>query len=159
MLRRVIGTEVEYGITILNDPAFNPVTASALVVNGYGGGTNRISWSYDEESPGRDARGFTLGEVPIDETDSGLINAVLDNGARLYVDHAHPEYSSPECVDPLSATLYDKAGERVMQSAAAAVAQTLPPHQRLVLHKNNSDGKGNSYGAHENYLVDRKSGV
>lgn len=155
MLRRVIGTEVEYGITILNDPSFNPVTASALVVNGYGDGSDRISWSYDEESPGRDARGFSLGEVPIDETDSGLVNAVLDNGARLYVDHAHPEYSSPECVDPLSATLYDKAGERVMQAAAASVTRTLAPHQRLVLHKNNSDGKGNSYGAHENYLVSR----
>jgi len=150
-----MGTEVEYGITILNDPSFNPVTASALVVNGYADGSDRISWSYDNESPGRDARGFSLGEVPIDETDSGLVNAVLDNGARLYVDHAHPEYSSPECADPLSATLYDKAGERVMQAAAIAVTRTLAPHQRLVLHKNNSDGKGNSYGAHENYLMNR----
>jgi proteasome accessory factor A len=26
---------------------------------------------------------------------------------------------------------------------------------RLVIYKNNSDGKGNSYGAHENYLMDR----
>ncbi len=155
MRTRVIGTEVEYGVTILNDPAFNPVTASALVVNGYSDGADRISWSYDDESPGRDARGFTLGEVPIDETDSGLVNAVLDNGARLYVDHAHPEYSSPECIDPLSATLYDKAGEAVMRSAASSAARHLPPHQRLVLHKNNSDGKGNSYGAHENYLVER----
>ncbi len=155
MRLRVIGTEVEYGVTITNDPEFNPVSASALVVNAYSGGVGRIRWSYDEESPGRDARGFTLTDVPIDETDSGLVNAVLDNGARLYVDHAHPEYSSPECADPLTATLYDKAGEIVMHRAALAASPTLQQGRRILLHKNNSDGKGNSYGAHENYLVDR----
>jgi proteasome accessory factor PafA2 len=156
MHTRVIGTEVEYGITITNDDAFNPVTASALVVNSYGDGDDKVRWSYIDESPGRDARGFTLGESPIDETDSGLVNAVLDNGARLYVDHAHPEYSSPECADPLTATLYDKAGELVMHRAAVSASRLVRDGRTLILHKNNSDGKGNSYGAHENYLVDRQ---
>ncbi len=155
MHTRVLGTEIEYGITITNDAAFNPVTASALLVNAYGGGSDRMRWSYIEETPGRDARGFTLGEVPVDETDSGLVNAVLLNGARLYVDHAHPEYASPECSDPLEATLYDKAGEVVMHRAAVQASASLQQGRRLVVHKNNSDGKGNSYGAHENYLVDR----
>ena len=156
MHTRVIGTEVEYGITITNDDAFNPVTASALVVNSYGDGNDKVRWSYVDESPGRDARGFSLEHTPIDETDSGLVNAVLDNGARLYVDHAHPEYSSPECADPLTATLYDKAGELVMHRATLAAARFVGTGRRLILHKNNSDGKGNSYGAHENYLVDRR---
>ncbi|MEN8238270.1 MAG: depupylase/deamidase Dop [Actinomycetota bacterium] len=156
MRARVIGTEVEYGITITNDDTFNPVTASALVVNSYGDGTDKVRWSYVDESPGRDARGFSLADTPIDETDSGLVNAVLDNGARLYVDHAHPEYSSPECSDPLSATLYDKAGEVVMHRAALSASRLIGEGRTLVLHKNNSDGKGNSYGAHENYLVDRQ---
>ncbi|MGI9665657.1 MAG: depupylase/deamidase Dop [Acidimicrobiia bacterium] len=153
--RTVLGTEVEYGIAVINDPAFNPVTTSAIVVNAYGEGADRIRWSYDDESPGRDARGFTIGEFPIDETDSGLVNSVLHNGARLYVDHAHPEYSSPECGDPLEATLFDKAGEVVMARAADAASRMLPEGDRVILHKNNSDGKGNSYGAHENYLVAR----
>lgn len=151
----IIGTEVEYGITVTNDESFNPVTASALVVNAYRGGRGRIRWSYDDETPGRDARGFSVGMQPIDEADSGLINAVLLNGARLYVDHAHPEYSTPECGDPLEATLHDKAGELVMHQAGVAATALLPEGQRLLLHKNNSDGKGNSYGAHENYLVSR----
>jgi len=151
----IIGTEVEYGITVTNDVAFNPVTASALVVNAYAGEGGRIRWSYDDESPGRDARGFNVGMYPIDESDSGLVNAVLHNGARLYVDHAHPEYSTPECGDPLEATLHDKAGERIMATAARNAAAHLGEGQRLLLHKNNSDGKGNSYGAHENYLVAR----
>ena len=146
---------MEYGIAVLNDPAFNPVTASAGVVNAYGGGADRIRWSYDDESPGRDARGFSLGEIPVDETDTGLVNSVLHNGARLYVDHAHPEYSTPECADPLEATLYDKAGEIVMERAGAAATAMIPDMERVILHKNNSDGKGNSYGAHENYLVGR----
>jgi len=155
MHTRVIGTEVEYGITITHDDSFNPVTASALIVNAYGDGSDKVRWSYIDETPGRDARGFSFAQAAIDDTDSGLVNAVLDNGARLYVDHAHPEYSSPECADPLTATLYDKAGEIVMHRAAAAAARLVPDGHRIKLHKNNSDGKGNSYGAHENYLVDR----
>jgi Pup amidohydrolase len=152
---QIIGTEVEYGITVVGDPTFNPVSASAAVVNAYDEGSDRIRWSYDDESPGRDARGFTLGDVTIDETDSGLVNSVLHNGARLYVDHAHPEYSTPECSDPLEATLHDKAGETVMWRAAVAASDRLGDARRILLHKNNSDGKGNSYGAHENYLVSR----
>jgi proteasome accessory factor PafA2 len=151
----VLGTEVEYGITVTNDPAFNPITASAAIVNAHALGADRVKWSYDDESPGRDARGFVMGSVPIDESDSGLVNAVLHNGARLYVDHAHPEYSTPECSDPLEATLYDKAGELTMYRAMERVNAALPQGQRMLIHKNNSDGKGNSYGAHENYLVAR----
>ncbi len=152
---QVLGTEVEYGITVTNDPTFSPVAASAAIVDAHAQGANRIKWSYDDESPGRDARGFSLGEIPIDETDSGLVNAVLHNGARLYVDHAHPEYSTPECADPLEATLYDKAGELIMHRAASRVNESLRDGKRMLIHKNNSDRKGNSYGAHENYLVPR----
>ena len=31
----------------------------------------------------------------------------------------------------------------------------LPEGQEIVVYKNNTDGKGNSYGCHENYLMDR----
>ena len=151
----IIGTEVEYGVAVAGDPTFNPVTASAAVINGYDDGADRIRWSYDDESPGRDARGFSVAEFTVDDSDSGLVNSVLRNGARFYVDHAHPEYSSPECGDPLEATLYDKAGEVVIHRASLDALRFLPEGQRLLIHKNNSDGKGNSYGAHENYLVPR----
>jgi hypothetical protein len=79
----------------------------------------------------------------------------LANGARFYVDHAHPEYSTPECYDAMEGALHDKAGERVLACAVAAAQEVLPAGQRLVVYKNNSDGKGNSYGCHENYLVSR----
>ena len=154
-LQKVVGTETEFGITIRNQPDFNPVLASSLVINSYAGGRARIQWSYEEESPGRDARGFGYEPPPTADFETGLVNVVLTNGARLYVDHAHPEYSTPECYDPLEAALYDKAGELVMARAVEAARQGLPADQRLFVHKNNSDGKGNSYGAHENFLVPR----
>ncbi len=151
----VYGTETEFGISIRNQHDFNPALASGLVVNAYRGGRTRVQWSFEEESPGRDARGFGFESGGAGDYDSGVVNMVLTNGARLYVDHAHPEYSSPECSDPLQAALYDKAGEVVLARAAAAAQELLREGEVLGIYKNNSDGKGNSYGAHENYLVPR----
>ena len=151
----VLGTETEFGIAISGQADFNPVLASSLVINSYAGSRARIQWSSEEESPGRDARGFGYEPPPMADFESGLVNVVLTNGARLYVDHAHPEYSTPECTDPLEAALHDKAGEYVLERAARAARTSLATGERLFIHKNNSDGKGNSYGAHENYLVAR----
>jgi proteasome accessory factor A len=156
-LRKVMGTETEFGVIVRNQPDFNPAIASALIINAYPGERVRVQWSYEEETPGRDARGFGHEGYGVSDPDSALVNAVLANGARLYVDHAHPEYSGPECYDPLEAALHDKAGERVMVEAAAAAQSILPIGQIPKLYKNNSDGKGNSYGAHENYLLARET--
>ena len=95
-IRKVIGTEVEYGIAVRGDPEFNPALGSAMVVNSYPGPRVRVQWSYEEESPGRDARGFGHEGYGVSDPEGTLVNAVLGNGARLYVDHAHPEYSAPE---------------------------------------------------------------
>ena len=154
-IRKVIGTETEFGISIRNQPEFNPALASALVVNSFPGRRIRVQWSYEEESPGRDARGFGGAGYDYSDPDSALVNAVLANGARFYVDHAHPEYSGPECFDPLEAALHDKVGELAALAAVRRGQQTLGEGQQLKLYKNNSDGKGNSYGSHENYLLDR----
>jgi proteasome accessory factor A len=85
------------------------------------------------------------------------VNTVLTNGARYYVDHAHPEYSTPESADALELVLADKAGERILARSMKAARRLLDPGQEIVVYKNNSDGKGNSYGTHENYLVDRQT--
>ena len=154
-VHKVLGTENEYGITVHNQADFNPVLSSSALINSYAGERARIQWSFDEESPGRDARGFGFEDSLPSEVETGLVNVVLTNGARLYVDHAHPEYSTPECYDPFEAALYDKAGEVVMARAAASAQPLLGPDQRMLIHKNNSDGKGNSYGAHENYMIAR----
>ena len=82
---------------------------------------------------------------------------ILPNGARYYVDHAHPEYSTPECLTPRALVIHDKAGERILERSLVEVAAQMPDAPGLLIYKNNSDGKGNSYGTHENYLVDRQT--
>ncbi|MFC6044073.1 depupylase/deamidase Dop [Nocardioides hankookensis] len=161
-VRRVMGNEVEYGIAVQGQPLANPMVASSQVVNAYASATvraRRARWDFEEESPLRDARGFDMSRQVADPTqltdeDLGLANVILTNGARLYVDHAHPEYSSPEVTTPLDAVRWDKAGELVMLDAARRAGQ-LPGGTPIVLYKNNTDNKGASYGAHENYLMRR----
>src|SRR3954471_14991523 len=165
-MQRIIGTEVEYGISSPSDPTANPILTSTQAVLAYAAAAGiqrakRTRWDYEVESPLRDARGFDLsrsaGPPPVVDADEvGAANMILTNGARLYVDHAHPEYSAPECTDPLDAVVWDKAGERVMEAAARHVA-SVPGAAKLQLYKNNVDGKGASYGSHENYLMSRQT--
>ncbi|MGI8613442.1 MAG: depupylase/deamidase Dop [Nocardioidaceae bacterium] len=163
-VRRVMGTEVEYGISVQGQPGANPMLASTQVVNAYanaGPQARRARWDFEEESPLRDARGFDMARDTADtsaltDEDLGLANVILTNGARLYVDHAHPEYSTPECTNPRDVVRWDKAGEAVMRRAAE-LASALPNATRLLLYKNNVDNKGASYGAHENYLMQRST--
>jgi proteasome accessory factor PafA2 len=153
-IAKVLGIETEYGIA--GGPDGDPITSSGIIVNAYAQqGRTRINWDFDGETPDMDARGRIdlTSFAPVVETH--LANTVLTNGARLYVDHAHPEYSSPECRTPLEATLYDVAGEEVMRRALDVANESLDRGAAITLYKNNSDGKGNSYGTHENYLVKR----
>ncbi|RSM78533.1 proteasome accessory factor PafA2 [Kibdelosporangium aridum] len=165
-MRRIMGTEVEYGIAVPGDATANPVLTSTQVVLAYAAAADiprarRARWDYEVESPLRDARGFDLGAPSMapsdpDVEDLGAANVILTNGARLYVDHAHPEYSAPEVTNARDAVIWDKAGERVMEEAALKAA-TVPGQPRLQLYKNNVDGKGASYGTHENYLMNRST--
>ena len=51
----------------------------------------------------------------------------------------------------MDAVLWDRAGEVVARRAMEAVEAS--GRGPVVLVKNNTDGKGAAYGAHENYLV------
>jgi proteasome accessory factor PafA2 len=165
--RRIMGTEVEYGISVPGDPTANPVITSTQIVLAYAAAaeiprSRRARWDYEVESPLRDARGFDLSTPTLQNTaeseldDLGAANVILTNGARLYVDHAHPEFSTPEVTTPRDVVIWDKAGERVMEEAAIRAA-TVPGAPRIQLYKNNVDGKGASYGSHENYLMARST--
>jgi proteasome accessory factor PafA2 len=156
VIPKVMGIETEYGISGPGNADFNPVLASSLLINTFAGALRRIRWDYEQESPLRDARGFEpVQEREPTEEDLGLANVILPNGARYYVDHAHPEYSTPECSGPRDLVVHDKAGERILERSLSLVGDLLPPGERIAVYKNNSDGKGNSYGCHENYLIDR----
>jgi len=160
---KICGIETEYGIVMRGAGESNPVTASSLLINAYvsdlavtaTAAAPKVGWDFEDESPGNDARGYAAEGSLAPEVETHLVNAVLTNGARFYVDHAHPELSTPECADALAVVTWDRAAERILAKAMAAAAILLPPGQEILVHKNNSDGKGNSYGCHENYLMDR----
>jgi proteasome accessory factor A len=159
---RVMGLETEYGVSVPGHPSANAMLISSQVVNAYASATSRARrarWDFEEENPLRDARGFDLARDLADasqltDEDVGLANVILTNGARLYVDHAHPEYSSPECTNPRDLVAWDKAGEVIM-AVAGEQASRIPGAQTINLYKNNTDNKGASYGTHENYLMTR----
>lgn len=150
---KVVGIETEYGILVKGGES-NPVLASSVLINAYVAATSpRIGWDFDDERPSSDARGFSLDGGP--DVEMHLVNSVLTNGARYYVDHAHPEISTPECRGIREAVVYDRAAEEIVRRSMEYSRSVLADDVELLLYKNNSDGKGNSYGCHENYLIDR----
>ncbi|GMA39574.1 proteasome accessory factor PafA2 [Mobilicoccus caccae] len=168
-VRRVMGIETEYGVTVPGRPLLDPVVLSGRVVQHYAaaghGRRHRARWDYAGESPLEDARGFSLSRALAHESqltdewadDPTVANVCLSNGARLYVDHAHPEYSSPEVTTPREAITWDRAGEIVMAEAARLGSSEEAGEPPIEVYKNNTDGKGASYGTHENYLVSRQT--
>lgn len=86
-------------------------------------------------------------------------NVFLSNGARLYLDvGSHPEYATPECDSLLSLLAHDRAGERILEGLCVDAEQRLREegiNGDIYLFKNNTDSVGNSYGCHENYLIER----
>jgi proteasome accessory factor PafA2 len=173
-----MGVETEYGISALPVRAamtaveedLHPMQLSNHVVKAYGssghgspagGGPGQVAgWDYETETPLRDIRGYEMSRASahpdqLTDSDLGMANLILTNGARLYVDHAHPEYSGPEVTSALDVVRFDRAGDEVMAIAAQRASQSLGRSVRL--YKNNTDGKGASYGTHENYLLARST--
>ncbi len=163
-IHKYLGLETEFGIVHRGVADPNPIAASSLLINAYldsiaraetSPGDPRIDWDFESETPGKDARDAPAPSSSPPQVETHLVNTVLGNGARYYVDHAHPELSTPECADARSIVVWDAAAEVIIQRSMAAASSMLGPGEELVVHKNNSDGKGNSYGCHENYLIAR----
>ncbi len=156
----VMGTEIEFGITVKNDPDFDPISSCVLIVNAYREDpAGEILWDYEQENPLADARGFQVdGEKYTPNQQENIArNKTLINGARYYVDHAHPEYSCPEVTNARDVVVHEKAGERIIEMSRREANTLLPAGADMLIYKNNSDRKGNSYGCHENYLMDRRT--
>ncbi|PLS28937.1 depupylase/deamidase Dop [Bifidobacterium parmae] len=165
-VRRVMGTETEYAVSQPGVAYYQPVKLSFDVVGAAADdATRHIRWDYRQEDPVNDARGTRLDraaarpDMLTDAPQLNITNVIAPNGGRIYVDHAHPEYSAPETTDPFQALLYDHAGDRLMLAAARAASAADPEPEAsghpVVLHRNNVDGKGASWGTHENYMMRR----
>ncbi len=157
-LPKVLGIETEYGILVRGGDN-NPVSASSLLINAYVAAqreASRVGWDYEDEQPTNDARGYSMDESIAPEVETTLVNAVLTNGARYYVDHAHPEISTPEVTNAREVVVWDRAADEIVRDSMTYAGELLDDGAEVIIHKNNSDGKGNSYGCHENYLVARE---
>ena len=169
-MQRVFGLETEYGITIHGAESVDVVAESIELVRRYTEHGAHMKWDYELEDPHRDARGFRAKELLQDTDESAYYeidknrplsfeeiksDLVLSNGARFYNDHAHPEYSTPECTTLRELVAQDKAGERILAECARRRNLKLPPEHEVRLYKNNTDFVGHSYGCHDNYLMRR----
>src|SRR5262252_6973554 len=169
-MKRVFGLETEYGITLGGAETVDVVTESIELVRRYTENGALMKWDYDLEDPHLDARGFRARELLQDTDESAYYeidkrrplsfeeiksDLVLSNGARFYNDHAHPEYSTPECTTLQQIVAQDKAGERILAECAQRRNQKLPSEFDVRLYKNNTDFAGHSYGCHDNYLMRR----
>ena len=169
-MQRVFGLETEYGITIHGAESVDVVAESIELVRRYTEHGAHMKWDYELEDPHRDARGFRAKELLQDTDESAYYeidknrplsfeeiktDLVLSNGARFYNDHAHPEYSTPECTTLRELVAQDKAGERILGECARRRNLKLPPEHEVRLYKNNTDFAGHSYGCHDNYLMRR----
>lgn len=169
-MKRVFGLETEYGITLGGAETVDVVAESIELVRRYTENGALMKWDYELEDPHLDARGFRARELLQDTDESAYYeidkrrplsfeeiksDLVLSNGARFYNDHAHPEYSTPECTTLGQIVAQDKAGERILQECARRRNQKLPSGFEVRLYKNNTDFAGHSYGCHDNYLMRR----
>src|SRR5947209_11838592 len=170
-MRRVFGLETEYGITLSGAETVDVVAESIELVRRYTEHGALMKWDYELEDPHLDVRGFRARELLQDTDESAYYeidknrplsfeeiksDLVLSNGARFYNDHAHPEYSTPECTTLRQIIAQDKAGERILAECARRRNQKLPSANEVRLYKNNTDFFGHSYGCHDNYLVSRE---
>jgi proteasome accessory factor PafA2 len=170
VMKRVFGLETEYGITLGGAETVDVVAESIELVRRYTENGALMKWDYELEDPHLDARGFRARELLQDTDESAYYeidkrrplsfeeiksDLVLSNGARFYNDHAHPEYSTPECTTLQQIVAQDKAGERILAECARRRNQKLPSGFEVRLYKNNTDFAGHSYGCHDNYLMKR----
>ncbi|HEV3148757.1 MAG TPA: depupylase/deamidase Dop [Chthoniobacterales bacterium] len=169
-MKRVFGLETEYGITVNGAENVDVVAESIELVRHYTEHGALMKWDYELEDPHLDARGFRAKQLLQDADESAYYeidknrplsfeeiksDLVLSNGARFYNDHAHPEYSTPECSALHQIVAQDKAGERILAECARRRNQKLETGQEVRLYKNNTDFVGHSYGCHDNYLMRR----
>ena len=165
----IFGIETEYGITVDGQENVDVVHESIEIVRRYTEYGSLMKWDYNLEDPHQDARGFRAAELMQDTDESAYYeidksrplsfeeiksDLVLSNGARFYNDHAHPEYSTPECSTLRELVAQDKAGERILAECARRRNKQLEGRE-VRLYKNNTDFVGHSYGCHDNYLMRR----
>jgi Pup amidohydrolase len=82
---------------------------------------------------------------------------LASTGGCAYIDLDHLEICTPEVRSAWDFVAVSHAMLRVARSAQQAANTRQAPGRRIQVHANNSDGLGNSYGSHLNFLVTRRA--
>ena len=166
----LLGLETEYGIVRDEVENYDVVEESIRLVRRCKMKSEFGNWAYSRECSHRDMRGFDVTSLAQDEEEEAFCaedskrpysywemksDRVLENGARFYNDHTHPEYSTPECGSVFQLVAHDLAGERIVSECARLRNLEKEPGYVRVF-KNNTDYIGHSYGTHDNYLISRR---
>jgi proteasome accessory factor A len=159
------GIETEYGLAIEGKGPEDQIELATEFVKCY---PNRcfVGWDSRFEFPRSDLRGFQVERLIVDPEDQkfergsqsfvpAVVRAdrILTTGGRLYNDHGHPEYATPECISPDAVARQDALGETIIFDTARAFEEMTG--LKTTVYKNNTDFHGASYGTHESYLVPR----
>lgn len=93
----------------------------------------------------------------------------LENSALIHYEAQVDQYANglievatPECTNPLQTVCWHEATQRILQDALPEIRARLRERGykgSVSFGKNSTDGKGNFYGSHENYLVDDTPGT
>ena len=120
--------------------------ASSMLINAYVE-HRKVGWDFEDESPGRDARGFAR--------DDALAARDRDPPRQHGAHERRPVLRRPRPPGVLHAGVHrrprrscatTRRGSAILARSMQAARRLLPPGQEIVVYKNNSDGKGNSYG-------------
>jgi len=130
MAERMFGMEREYALTPLN-PGGTPLERAEAIAR-----LGRLAKTRLKHLPGM-----------------GHLDLFLENGARLYVDCGyHPEFCTPECVNPWDVVRYSEAGEAILAGLAADLERGSGIRE-MAIFKCNVDYSGtrHTWGCHESY--------
>jgi proteasome accessory factor A len=122
----------------------------------YGYGLTTLSTTHAEE----DARGTgTCGSssLPAYNPQDVSRRFLASNGGCAYIDLDHVELCLPEVLSAFDHMAAWHSMLRIMRTALTAANETQPAGRRIQVLVNNSDGRGNSYGSHLNFLIGRRT--
>jgi len=169
VLPKLCGADVELGnfITGLSERDGTGFRASRALLREMGGvlscswGTGAAEASASTHWSGSlPATGAIYTGVPDEEPESESQDwgrRYLFNGGCVYVDLNHLELCIPEVLSAYDHLAYTHALYRMAWQAAEAANRKRPAGQKIHVLANNSDGQGNSYGSHLNFLLHRQA--
>ena len=143
-IAKVCGADVELANFIVNRPTAGDSAPEA---------SRRLLREVDGV-PGSASSGYWGGKGGHNPQDWGR-KWLRQNGACVYIDLDHLEVCLPETISPFDHLAAWHAMLAIAESARQAANQRLSSDEQIEVIANNTDGQGNSYGSHLNFLMRR----